>query len=186
MKRALLLVLLVMPVAACASAQAKTPVEKPALDVPPVPPRIVEPLPPDVVAQPEPVAELPAPPVPPPRRQPARESKETAKPEPPKPEPAPVDQPAAPAPTAPMVPPLRAPGPPAADATRQVREIIDRAWKTLESIDYARLTSARQAQYDNAKQLLLQADDSLKTSNYDLAKNVADKAERIAKELQGR
>jgi outer membrane biosynthesis protein TonB len=170
---------------ACAAAQAKAPVVRPALDVPPVPPRVVEaqlqtePPPP-----PEPVPDLPAAPVVP-RPRPQRETAprtEIAKPDPPA-----VDPPAAPAPIAPAVPPLRAPGSPsAADAARQVREIIDRARKTLESVDYRTLKNELRVQYDNAKLLLQQADDTFKAANYELARNLADKGERIAKELQGR
>src|SRR3972149_4015499 len=148
MKRTLLLILVLAPLAACASAQAKSRIERPNLDVPPPPP----------------------PPV-----GPAAAAGRAA---PPKTEP-PVEQPAAAS-----LPQLRTPNSP--DAARQVQEIIDRASATLRSIDYRVLNNERRAQYDNAKLLARQAGGALNAGNFDFAKNLADKAERIAKELQGR
>ena len=45
MHRRLLIVAMLLPLAACASAQAKAPVEIVSLDVPAVPPRVIEPVP---------------------------------------------------------------------------------------------------------------------------------------------
>jgi outer membrane biosynthesis protein TonB len=190
MKRVLVLLTLV-PIVACASAQAKAPTEKPALEVPPVPPRTVDPpLPPP----PEAVAPLPAtteqPPSPTtPRNKPqTREpNREPAKPPDSKPEPPPVEPPP-PAPAAASVPPLRTPDTPAASdaAARAGRDAIDRVRKTLESVDYRLLKPALQKEYENAKQFLVQSEDALKVGNYELARSLADKAERIAKQLQGR
>ena len=113
---------------------------------------------------------------------------EAAKAEPPKTDPPPVEQPpigppaGAPAPA----PQLRTPNTPdAAQAERQVRDAINRATGLLNTIDYRVLTNERRAQYDNAKLMLKQAEDAVKTANFDFAKNLAEKAERIAKELQG-
>lgn len=179
MKRSWLLILLLVPLAGCASAQAKTPVERPNLEVPPPPPRVIEPVTTET-PPPDPVGELPANPAPP--RRPSTPQREPVKTEPPKTEPPPVEQPPAAA-----APQLRTPNTPnAAQAERQIREIINRASATLNSIDYRVLTSERRAQYDNAKLMLKQADDAIKTANFDFAKNLAEKAERIAKELQGR
>jgi hypothetical protein len=184
MKRSLLLILLLAPLAACASAQAKAPVESPKLDVPPPPPRLIETVTPSEPPPPDPVADLPANPATP-RPRPSTPKSDPVKPEPPKTEP-PVEQAPAtpPAPTAPPLPQLRTPSSP--DAARQVQEIIDRANGALKSIDYQALTPDRRAQYENAKLLIKQAEDAVKAANFDFAKNVAEKAERIAKELQGR
>jgi outer membrane biosynthesis protein TonB len=181
MKR-LLPVVLLIPVIGCASAQAKTPPNMPALEVPPPPPRVIDASPPAEPPPPEPVITLPSVPVNPrPRQTPP--SREPAKPEP-KTEPPPVVEP--PAPIQPPVPPLRTPGTPDAEASRQVREVIDRAKKTLGSIDYRALTPQQRAQYDSAKMLITQSEDALKSTNFEFARNLADKAERIARELQGR
>ena len=176
MKRTLLLILVLAPLAACASAQAKSRVERPNLEVPPPPPRVIEPMK-TAEAPPDPVSELPVNPAIP-RPRPSSPQREPVKAEPPKTEP-PVEQPAAAS-----LPQLRTPNSP--DAARQVQEIIDRASATLRSIDYRVLNNERRAQYDNAKLLVKQAGDALKAGNFDFAKNLADKAERIAKELQGR
>jgi hypothetical protein len=87
----------------------------------------------------------------------------------------------------PAVPPLRTPGSAEpAEALRQVRDVIGRARKTLQSIDYQHLTPDRRAQYDSARLMITQSEEELKTSNFEFARNLADKAERIAKELQAR
>ena len=88
MHRRLLIVLLLLPAAACASAQAKAPVEIVSLDVPVVPPRVIDPVPIEAPPIP-PVDELttpapaPAPVKPKPRPDPNRtEPKTEVKPEP--------------------------------------------------------------------------------------------------------
>ena len=187
MKRSLLLLVALAPLAAaCSSVQAKTPVERPNLEVPPPPPRVIEPMIPSEPPALEPVEELPVAPVSP-RSRPVPQ-RDTARAEPPKTDPPPVEQPpigppaGAPAPA----PQLRTPNTPdAAQAERQVRDAINRATGLLNTIDYRVLTNERRAQYDNAKLMLKQAEDAVKTANFDFAKNLAEKAERIAKELQG-
>src|SRR5215207_2483540 len=95
MKRAILLVLLTPFVASCATTRAQAPADRPPLDVPAAPPRIIEPMPsPPQHAAIEPVAELPEPPpATPPRTRAPRDTgvrdtpKPDAKPETP-PEPA--------------------------------------------------------------------------------------------------
>jgi hypothetical protein len=172
---------------ACASAQAKSPADRPNLEVPPVPPRVIEAKPVESVP-PEHVEELPAvAPLPPrPRAQPA--PREAAKAEPKPPEPTTTDQPSASvAPVAPPVPQLRTPGTvDDAEATRQVHDVIERAKRALGSIDYGRLSTERRKQYDSAKLMVTQAEDALKGSNFDFARNLAEKADRLAKELQSR
>jgi hypothetical protein len=172
--------------AACATVRAKAPADRPALEVPPPPMRVIEPMPHQEPAMPEPVGDLPpAPaatqrPIRPATREPVRTE---PKPEAPVVEtaPPPVTLPPAPAPQ------LRTPGTPdSAEAARQVREVLDRADKTLNSIDTKRFSKARREQYDNARRLLTQSEAALKAANFDSARRLADKADSIAKELQGR
>ena len=172
---------------ACATVRAKAPADRPTLDVPVPPGKVIEPMPRQEPTMPEPVGDLPAPPPanPRPNRPAAREATRTdPKPETPVVEtvPAPVTPPA-------PAPQLRTPGTPdSGEAARQVREILDRANKALSSIDTKRFSKARgtKEQYDNAKRLVTQAEDALKAGNFDSARKLADKANDIAKELQGR
>jgi cellobiose-specific phosphotransferase system component IIA len=64
--------------------------------------------------------------------------------------------------------------------------VLDRANKTLASIDYRKLNAARRGQYETAKNLIRQSEDALKASNFDIARNLANKADQIGKELQTR
>ncbi len=186
MKRIGLLLLLGPLAAACASAQAKSAADRPTLEMPPVPPRVIEAAPMDP-PQPETVPDLPAPPAPaspPPRVRNPPASRETAKPEP-KPEPPPVEQSTTVTAPAPALPQLRTPGTPdGPEAARQVSVVIDRATKTLASIDYRKLTNARKADYDSAKLTITQSENALKSGKFDIALNLAEKAEGIAKELR--
>jgi hypothetical protein len=173
---------------ACSAAQARQPIERPALEVPPVPPRLIEPMPqpPEKPPAPDPVPEANTAPAASTRKQ-AQQPRETNKPDP-KPEAqAPTDLPAAPPPT-PAVPPLRTPNtaPDNAEASRQVREAVDRAKRSLDSVDYRLLTREQQELYNQAKLFLQQSEDKLKTSDFELARNYADRAEQIAKQLQKR
>lgn len=187
MYRALILTLLLLPAGACASTQARAPMEPVALDVPPVPPRAI-----DTVLLPEPttiplVEELPAstPAATPPRARPAArergESKPEAKPDPPA-DPDPVVQPS-PAP----VPPLRtgssANGP---EAERQIKEILSRANLLLDGVDRNVLNEDGRANYDSAKDSIVRALDAMRGYNWVLARSIAERAENIAKRLGGR
>jgi hypothetical protein len=175
--------------AGCLTGRAETPAQRPALEVPPPPPRIVEPLPAEPAVTIEPVADLPPPPATASSRPrpPARDvaSKEATKPEtkpdsPPPPETvAPANPPANPAPQ------IRTPGD-NSETARQVRDILDRAGKTLSSIDYRVLSPQRKESYDTAKRFIQQAEDAIKTSNFVYARFLADKADVLSKELQGR
>jgi hypothetical protein len=53
-------------------------------------------------------------------------------------------------------------------------------------VNFQHLTRAQQGQYNNAKLMLTQAEEQLKGSNFEIARNLTDKANRIATELQGR
>ena len=194
MKKALqiipLLGIVAVGASACGAAQAKAPATRPALEVPPPPPRIVEPMPAAPAAPIEPVGDLPS--APPaasrPRPQPqARETaatRETSKPEP-KPDPPPAPEPAAANPPPAQPPQIRTPGD-NSEAARQVKETLDRSTKVLNSIDYRSLNRQRQENYNTAKGFIAMAEEALKTSNIDFAKYLAGKAEVLAKELQGR
>ena len=184
MKRLGLLLLLGPLVSACASAQAKSAADRPTLEVPAVPPRVIEAAPPEP-PPPEPVPDLPpAPAPPPPRARNPAPTREVAKPDP-KPEPPPVEQAATATAPAPALPQLRTPGTPEGpEAARQVSVVIERATKTLNSIDYRGLTTARKAEYDSAKLTIKQSESALKSGKFDIALNLAEKAEGIAKELR--
>jgi hypothetical protein len=176
---------------ACATTRAQTPTQRPALEVPPVPPRVIEAVLPPEPAALEPIAELPAAPSsnpprprPNPPRDAAREAKSDARP----PETAPVEAPPAPAtPPAPApVGPLRTPRTAdGAKAEQQIREVIRRANGLLGKVDYRNLTPDRQKVYNEAKQFVDAAETAIKEEKFDYALEVAEKAETLAKGLQG-
>lgn len=172
--------------AACTTTRAAMPVERPALDVPPVPARLVEPAPLPLAPplRPEPVGDLPA--------APATAGKASAKPSAPpaKPDPKaetpPADPPATPE-AQPTVPPLRTPGTSdAQEATRLILAISARAQKIVDKTDPGSLNRERRAQFEHTKLLISQAADAIKAANFEFARNLAEKAEKLAKELQGR
>jgi hypothetical protein len=67
-----------------------------------------------------------------------------------------------------------------------VRTVLDSASKALKLVDHNRLSKARRAEYDNAVRLMAQSEENLKTANFEIARNLANKADQIAKELQPR
>jgi outer membrane biosynthesis protein TonB len=183
MKRLLLVLCAAVLAGACASAQAKvkSPVDHPPMDVPPPPPRVLEPIA-QPAPPPEPVPDLPATPTTTRPRQQA--PREPPKPVETKPETPPVKTaPATPPQAAPQVPPLRTSATPDDAAARQVREIIERASGSLNRVDYGHLNKQQKSQYDSVKLFIKQSEESLKAQNYEFARNLADKADRIAKEL---
>jgi outer membrane biosynthesis protein TonB len=171
---------------ACAThVKAKAPIERPNLDVPPPPPRVVEPAPvPDTT--PEPVPDLPpapapAKPRPQPRPQPA-EPKADAKPE---------QTPAESGTSAPMPPanPPQLRTPQTADGTeaeKTVRTTIDRARNVLNTVNFNPLSNERKKAYNDAKAFIQQAEDAAKQGNYVFAQSLANKAETLATELAGK
>jgi BMFP domain-containing protein YqiC len=169
--------------AACASAQAKAPAERPSLEVPVPPTRMIEPTPRPEPAQLEPVPELPpaAPPNPRPRPAPKETPRTDPKPEAPAAEVAP--------PVAPVTPPpqLRtASTADAAEAERQVRAIMESANKALGAITFQRLDKGQKEQYDYAKRMIAESEEKLKESKVEIARDLATKAEKIAKGLPAR
>ncbi|MGH9373583.1 MAG: hypothetical protein ACRD15_18850 [Vicinamibacterales bacterium] len=172
--------------------RALEPIERPTLDVPPVPPRVIDPAPLPEVTFIEPVPDLPAPPVDakPIRKSPreAGNSRDTQKPDS-KPEIPPVPDPAAPAPaqnTQPA-PVLRTPATAdTAAAERRIRDMVERAQNVLGNIDYQKLTEQRKGAYDQAKNSIEATEAALKESNFELATEMAEKADKLARELQAR
>jgi hypothetical protein len=173
---------------ACTTTRAATPVDRPALDVPPVPPRVIVPLPPpDASPVLEPVEELPnlSGERSPTKPRPPRDKPDPTKPADPKVEP-PVEAPAQP-PPAQAPPQLRLEGSNSAQLNAQVRDTINRARGIIDRIDRNSLSNEhRRKAFDDAKLFVQQAEDAVKNSNFVFAKELADKAERLAKELQGR
>ena len=71
----------------------------------------------------------------------------------------------------------------AAEAVRQVRTIMDSANKALGAITYQRLDKGQQEQYDYAKRMITESDEKLKEFKVEIARDLATKAEKIAKGL---
>jgi outer membrane biosynthesis protein TonB len=169
---------------ACATASAKAAPDRPTLEVPAPPTKVIEqtPLP---EPPPEPVPDLPplAPANPRPSKPATREAARTD----PKPETTTTE--AATPPVAPLSSPpqLRQPGTPeASEAAKQVQTILDRAGKALKAVNTKQFTPAKRAVYDDAHRMLTQAEEALKKSDFDNARKLAEKVELTAKELQSR
>lgn len=182
MRKLILLLALLVPAAACASARAEVrPAEHPALDVPPVPPRQIGPLPVDPPPL-ELVAEVPPdiPAVAPPRARPVREPNNRADPK------TEAKAPETPTePVAPPVPPLREGTQDSRAVERQVRDTLERANKMLGGVNPDALNEERRANYNYAKSFIKQAEEEIKAANLTSAKSLADRAETIAKLLTG-
>jgi hypothetical protein len=184
-------VLLALAVTGCSHAHAKTSPQSPPLEVPPPPPRDVEPIdtdaPPPVPLPQEPARTAPARPRP---TTPQREQPRPAepKPDPPKTEPPPVEPPKseeAPKPQPPstlQTMPTNAEG----EAERVIRTTLQRATTDLSRVDYRALNSDARNQYDTAKRMMRQADEAIRAKNLVFAKNLADKAAALAAQLAGR
>ena len=175
---------------ACLTGRAQTEAERPALDVPAPPDRVVPQVPPPEPPLPaiEPVEDLSSgtKPSPPARNKPLA-SKPPAQ-DPPKPESKP-DPPVTETPppaTPPPAPQLKLPE--NADAqSRTIRDTIERTRRMLGQTDRTKLSSRdRQKAFDDAQLFMKQAEDALNAKNLVFAKELADKAERLAKEVQNR
>ena len=185
--------LLLVPLASgCASASATKPADRPAMNVPEPPPRVIEPSP---EPPPDPVNDLPIPPT---NSGASRSARATA----PKPsasevkpetkvgaadpvvaDPAPV----APPPPATPQPQLRTPQ--TADtsaAARNVHATVERASTMLGGVDYGPLSDDRKKAYNDAKRFIRSAEDAIKRGNFVFAQGVATKAETLARELSGK
>lgn len=173
----------------CASTSAKgKPSDRPAMNVPPPPPRVIEPTP---EPPPEPVSDLP--------NVPASNSGPSRAPRPASPKPEARTEPPAEVPkieaakpaeekeaSAP-VPQLRTPQTAdASGAARNVLATVERASTMLSGVDYGPLSNNRKKAYNDAKRFIRQAEDGLKRGNYAFAQGVATKAETLARELSGK
>jgi hypothetical protein len=87
------------------------------------------------------------------------------------------------------VPPLRT-GTPSTSSTdearRQILEIVQRARGMLDGINTQGMSDDRLANYESAKDSILRAEAALKIPNLVLAKQIAERAENIAKLLISR
>jgi hypothetical protein len=169
--------------AACRTVRAAEPIERPALEVPPPPPRVIVPIPgPDAPVRLEPVGELPVTtdksPVKP---RPNREKPDPAKPADPKIER--VENPNPPQP--PSTPPLRLESPNSAQLSSQVRDTLGRAKAMIDQIDRNSLTNEpRRKAYDDAKLFAKEAEDAIQKNNFLYAKEMAEKAERLISSIK--
>ena len=181
---------------ACVTTRAAAPVERPALEVPPAPPRVVEAAPAPDLGGLEPIPDLPPekPATPAAKPRPGNRdiaaNKDPQKTEkPPEPVPPPVE-PAALMPTQPAAPPpplIRTPATAdAAAAERQIRDSISKAQGSLKKVNFQGLTKELQKAYNDAKDFIERAEAAIKVSNFELAKGLASNAEKLASELQGR
>jgi hypothetical protein len=159
--------------------------EMPPLEMPPPPPRDVQPneveAPPPVGLPTEPARNAPvrSRPSPPARTEPPKV--EPPKPEAPPVEPPKVDEPPKP-PTTLQTTPANSEG----EVERGIRASLLRANADLNRIDYRQLNADARTQYDQAKRFVQQADEAIRTKNLVFAKTIADKAATIAAQLAGR
>ena len=184
-QRLALVALVLFAASACTTARAAKPVERPALEVPPPPPRVIAPLPlPDLPAV-DLVPELPTNNTPVSPRSKAKSERSEPKPDP-KPETPPVDPPPA-APPAPATPVLRIPeGGDTTQIQNQIKTSIGTTRAILEKTDYGPLKQPLKNAYDQAKNFVTAAEAALQSGNLMYAKETAEKAEKLAKELQNR
>jgi hypothetical protein len=179
---------------ACATARAAAPVERPPLEVPPVPPRIVEAAPAPDLGNFEPVADLPpekpipaasAKPRPSSQRDTNNRDGQKAEAKPPDPLPPVAEPPPSPPPQSAAPPTIRTPATAdTAASERQIRDTMQSAQKGLNNVDFNQLSVQRKRSYNEAKDFLERAEAAIKSSNFELAKELAGKAEKLANELQ--
>ena len=167
---------LALIVGACAKAQAVSVPDGPPLQVPAPPEHVLIP-----VEPPEDLAAAPQPEPPPP---PAAPRTPAARPAP-KPQPTPPVAVAPPTPQPSADPPreLTAPSPASGANERSVRDLLTRASRDLNRVDYARLSTDGRTQYEQSKRFSEQAEQALKDRNLIFAATLADKAATLAAEL---
>ena len=176
------LAILLVSGAGCAKARAASVPDGPPLHVPTPPERVLAPVeePPLLAVEPEP--EPPTAAVAPPR--PARPTPE------PKPAPPAAAAPATLPPPAPSAPPrdLRPGSPPNAVAPteRGIRDLLARAARDINQVNYSRLSTEGRSQYQQSKRFSIQAEQALQERNLIFAETLADKAATLAAELLGR
>jgi hypothetical protein len=173
----------------CSRLSARTaPVPPPPLDVPAPPPRVVEALGTDSPG-PGTLVDAPESAAPSTRRPPSRADVPKPEPKPVEPPPSPVTEvpppvePAKPATTLQTVPPERE-----AALEQEIRTKVESAGKTLNNIDYKKLSRSERDQYDQAKGFLARAEEALRgpSKNLVFARQLAENAEKMAGSLAGR
>jgi hypothetical protein len=180
--RAAFLLAMAAVASACAKADASNLVpDGPPLAMPVPPPRVITPVE-EVAVVPDPPAPDPPPAVAKPQPKPAPPRAET------KADPAPVAaQPAAPPAAAPEPREVRAvPTAAAAAEDRKVRDVMGRASRDLERVDYQKLSAEARTQYEQSKSFSKEAEQALKERNYVYAMTLAEKAANLAAQLVGR
>lgn len=174
-----------------AKAQARTPTDRPPLDAPPPPPRVIASAPVETGTESgeKPVVGAPGTTTsrPPSTTRPggATTSRPDAKPESPKPEPVPEKvEPPRPEPSAGLL--QTTPPGNEAEAEKNIRALLTTAGQTLARVDYRALKPDARTQYNTAKRFMQQAEDALKAKNFAFAQKLADKAAELARSLPGR
>jgi outer membrane biosynthesis protein TonB len=72
-----------------------------------------------------------------------------------------------------------------AAAEKQVRDLLQKASRDLNRIDYRKLSNEGRSQYDQAKRFAEQADQAIKERNFVFATTLAEKAATLAAQLGG-
>ena len=72
-----------------------------------------------------------------------------------------------------------------AAAERQVRDLLSKASRDLNRIDYRKLSNEGRSQYDQAKRFADQAEQAIKERNFVFATTLAEKAATLAAQLGG-
>jgi hypothetical protein len=121
---------------------------------------------------------------PPPPRRPSPRNTDSRPAE--KPEPATETPPAtATPPPAPVAPLRTSSSPTGSEASRQIRDILQRVESSLSRVDYQKLSDDRRATYDMAKSFKQQSEEKLKQEDLNLALSFAQRAENMVKTLVG-
>jgi hypothetical protein len=67
-----------------------------------------------------------------------------------------------------------------------VRDLLARAARDINQVDYSRLSAEGKSQYEQSKRFSIQAEQALRERNLIFAATLADKAATLAAELLGR
>lgn len=178
---ALTLVLSMLLTLGCGKKVVQTVPPPPALDVPPPPARVVEPV--DAQApQPVTLVDAPVRTVERPRVAPPPVPRDPK----PEPRPEPVADPKPPEDPRPVATLQTTSTDREAELERRVRTMLQTATADLNRVDYRRLNSDVQLQYDTAKSFVRQAEEAIKSKNLVFAQTMAEKAATLANQLAGR
>jgi hypothetical protein len=169
-----------------AKAKAEAAPESPPLVMPTPPARVLGPVSDDgpIATAPQPVETQPATTAPKPTR--------PAQTRPPQPTPTPPVETAQPAAAQPAPTPPPAEAPPRelrtvdAAAEQKVRDLLQKASRDINRVDYQKLSTEGRSQYDLSKRFSDQAEQALRDRNTVFAATLADKAAALAAELLGR